>query len=73
MMYNENVKYKRKEFEKFMAKAKKCTLIENTPWGYVCQPLEFPSIRQALNYAKNSNMAYRIFVDGKLVKSGWFR
>lgn len=54
-----------------MAKAKKCTVIVNTKWGYCCAPVECESIRAAVRYAKELDMAYRIFVDGVCVKSGW--
>ena len=54
-----------------MAKAKECTVICNTRWGYCLQPYRSKSIRQAVKYAKDLDLAYRIFVDGKCVKSGW--
>lgn len=54
-----------------MAKAKKCTVICNTKNGYCMSPKECSSIRQGIAYAKDMGMAYRIFAEGKLVKSGW--
>ena len=52
-------------------KAQPCKLVMNTRWGYVMHPVECKSIREALRIAKEDGMAYRIFVGGKLVKSGW--
>lgn len=51
---------------------KKCTLILNTKWGYCMQPILCNSISEALKKAKDSEMAYRILVDGKMVKRGWY-
>lgn len=55
-----------------MAKAKECKLIINTANGY-CFPTEtHPSISSAVRSAKESfGFAYRIFIDGKVVKSGF--
>ena len=54
-----------------MAKAKECVVICNTKWGYCMTPIKCKSINEAVRYAKSTAMAYRIFVDGKLVRSGW--
>ena len=54
-----------------MAKAKECVVICNTKLGYCITPYKCKSIAEAIRYAKDLEMAYRIFVDGKLVKSGW--
>ena len=54
-----------------MAKAKRCTVICNTRNGYCISPYECKSISEAIRYAKELDLAYRIFVDGKLVRSGW--
>ena len=54
-----------------MAKAQKCTVICNTKNGYCISPKECNSIREAVRYAKELDLAYRILVDGKLVKYGW--
>ena len=54
-----------------MARAKQCTVICNTKNGYCISPKECKSIREAIQYAKDLDLAYRIFVDGKLVKRGW--
>lgn len=53
-------------------KAIKCKLVMNTRWGYICHPIECKSIREAIRIAREEEMAYRIFVDGKCIKSGWF-
>ena len=53
-------------------KAKKCKVLVNTRWGHVCQPAEFESIRKGVEWAKESGgFAYRVFVDGKLVRRGF--
>ena len=52
-------------------KGKKCTLILNTRWGYCLSPMQCGSISEALREARESGMAYRIFINGKLYKSGW--
>ena len=54
-----------------MAKPKECTVICNTKCGYCMQPYKCKSISEAIRYAKEMGMAYRIFVDGKCIKSGW--
>ena len=53
-------------------KAKACTLIFNTRWGYCLTPMQFPSISKALEHARASEMAYRILIDGHIVRTGWF-
>lgn len=50
---------------------KKCTLICNTKIGYCISPVECKSIAAAVRYAKELGLAYRIFINGKCVKSGW--
>lgn len=54
-----------------MAKAKPCKIVFNTKWGYCMSPIECKSIAEAIRIAKKEEMAFRIFVDGKCVKSGW--
>lgn len=54
-----------------MGKPKKCTLLLNTRNGYVLQPIECKSIAEAMREARESELAYRIVIDGKVVKSGW--
>lgn len=53
-------------------KAIKCKLVMNTRWGYCMQPIECKSISEAIRIAREEEMVYRIFVDGKCIKSGWF-
>ena len=48
--------------------SKACTVICNTKWGYCCAPRECKSISEAIRYANDLGMAYRIFIDGELVK-----
>lgn len=51
----------------------KCKIIFNTKNGYCMTPIECKSISQAVNLAKETSMAFRIFVNGKgVVKRGWF-
>ena len=55
---------------------RKCKLAEsificNTINGYCLTPKECKSISEAIRYAKETKLAYRIFVDGKCIKSGW--
>jgi hypothetical protein len=54
-----------------MAKAKECIVICNTRNGHCLQPYKCKSINEAIRYAKELDLAYRIFIDGKCVKSGW--
>ena len=54
-----------------MAKPKPCTVICNTKNAYCISPKKCSSIREAVRYAKELDLAYRIFIGGKLVKSGW--
>lgn len=54
-----------------MPKAIPCTVICNTKNGYCLTPKQCNSIREAIKYAKELDLAYRIFVDGKCIKSGW--
>ena len=51
---------------------KKCEIVFNTRWGYVMKPIACKSIAKSLELAKEYGMAYRIFIDGKLYKRGWF-
>ena len=51
--------------------AKKCYVITNTKWGYCCQPYYCNSISEAVRYAKNLDMSYRVFdMTGNLIKRG---
>lgn len=55
-----------------MAKGKECFLIINTASGYCLPTTKHPSISDAVRTAKESfGFAYRIFIDGKVVKSGF--
>lgn len=54
-----------------MAKAKECTVICNTKWGYCMTPHKCKSIREAIRYAKEQDMAYRVFIGETCIKSGW--
>lgn len=53
-------------------KAKPCKIVFNTKWGYCMTPIECKSIAEAIRLAKEEEMAFRIFVNGKCVKSGWY-
>lgn len=46
-----------------MAKAKECIVICNTRWGYCMKPHKCKSITEALKYAKEMGMAYRIYTN----------
>lgn len=51
-----------------------CKLVINSSRGYIFAPIEFPSIRQALEYARSDNggFAWRLFnLEGKLIKQGY--
>lgn len=49
-----------------------CTIVFNTKWGYVMQPRQCKSIREALRLAKEEGMAYRIFdMQGNQIRQGW--
>ena len=49
-----------------------CTVVCNTKMGYCMTPKKCSSIKEALQYARDLGMAYRIFDEnGKLIKSGW--
>jgi len=52
-------------------KGKKCEIVFNTRWGYTMQPIACKSISEAIRLAKQTEMAYRIKVKGKTIKSGW--
>ena len=47
---------------------KECTVICNTRWGYCMTPKKCKSIAEAIRYAKEMEMAFRIFVNGKCIK-----
>ena len=53
-------------------KAIPCTVICNTTYGYCMTPKKCKSIREALAYARDMAMPYRIYANGKLVRRGWF-
>lgn len=55
-----------------MSKVKECEVIFNTKWGYCMTPIKCKSIVEAIRLAKQKEMAFRIFVDGKCVKTGWY-
>ena len=55
-----------------MARAKECEIILNTRNGYCMTPHKCNSISEAIRYAKEMGLAFRIFADGKLVKKGWY-
>lgn len=55
-----------------MPKSIPCTIICNTRNGYCLTPEECKSIREAIRYAKEMKLAYRIFVDNKVIKRGWY-
>ena len=50
---------------------KQCEIILNTTWGYCMRPIKCQSIAEAIKMAEETGMAFRIFVDGKCVKTGW--
>lgn len=52
---------------------KECTVICNTRWVYCMTPKKCKSIAEAIRYAKEMEMAFRIFVNGKCIKSGWYK
>lgn len=52
------------------AKEKECIVICNTRLGYCTPPVKCKSISEAIRYAKDRGMAYRIFVDGRCVERG---
>ena len=51
---------------------KPCKIIYNTRYGYIMQPISFNSIAAALRDAKETGMAFRIFVNNKCVRRGWY-
>lgn len=55
-----------------MAKAKPCEIVFNTKWGHCMTPIECKSIAEAISLAKEKEMAFRIIINGKRVKSGWY-
>ena len=55
-------------------KAIPCKLVINSSRGYIFTPIEFPSVKQALEYARSDNggFAWRLFtLDGKFIKRGF--
>ena len=51
----------------------KCQLIMNgQKTGYIFTPIDCSSIKEALDIAKDFGFPYRIFANGKQIKSGWF-
>lgn len=50
---------------------KEYTVICNTRCGYCMTPYKCQFINQAIKYAKDMGMAYRVFMHGKCVRSGW--
>ena len=55
-----------------MAKPKKCELHFNTRSGYCLQPKQCESISEAIREAKETKLAYRIIINGEVIKSGWY-
>lgn len=53
--------------------AKECEVICNTKWGYCLAPYKCKSISEAIRYANDLGMAYRIFVDGKCIQGRRYR
>ena len=51
---------------------KECVVIYNTKNGYCLTERKFRSIKEAIEDTKEVGMAYRLFVDGKLRKRGWY-
>ena len=55
-------------------KAIPCKLVINSSRGYIFTPMEFPSIKKAVEYGRSDNggFAWRLFtMDGKLIQSGF--
>ena len=52
---------------------KPCMIICNTKWGYCMHPVECNSIAEAIRYARETGIAYRIFdkKTKKLIRKGW--
>ena len=48
-----------------------CTIVMNTKNGYCMRPIKCRSIAEAVRTAREYGLAYRIFVNGVVVKSGW--
>ena len=55
-----------------MAKPIPCEIIFNTRWGYEMQPIKCNSIAEALREARERGMAFRIIVNDKVIRRGWF-
>ena len=56
-------------------KAIPCKLFINSSRGFVFAPMEFPSVRQAVKYARReyaAGFAWRLFsMDGRLIRRGF--
>ena len=52
--------------------SKQYEIIFNTQWGYCMKPVKCKSITDAVRTAKETEMAFRIIVDGECVKTGWY-
>lgn len=53
--------------------SKQCEIIFNTKYGYCMQLIKCKSIAEAIRMAKEREMAFRIFVNGKCVRTGWYK
>lgn len=53
--------------------SKQCEIIFNTKYGYCMQLIKCKSIAEAIRIAKEREMAFRIFVNGKCVRTGWYK
>lgn len=51
---------------------KKCIIICNTRWGYCMTPKKCKSIAEAIRYAKEMEMAFRIFVGHSVYIEGQY-
>ena len=55
-----------------MGKKVPCTVIVNSPkTGHVFKEKECESMAEAMRYARDMGMPYRIYAGGRLVKQGW--
>lgn len=54
-------------------KAKECKLLITLRNGYAMPPFEFPSIAEAVRYAKGGNVgfSYAVLVNGHIVRQGF--
>ena len=53
--------------------SKQCEIIFNTKCGYCMQPIKCKSIAEEIRMAKEREMAFRIFVNEKCVRNGWYK